>query len=391
MEKAINFIDSYDFEYTELRNLLLKNLPHKVLSWEVKEFDKERTPHFTNLIIDTAKFIEYNTTMISFIVIDIDNNNLYETMELAAKLGIEPTIGCQTTKGCHLFYALSTSGKVYFQNKKAMRYLRVIKRAITWALGADIMGSHRVSGIWRNPLTHEHIFNENLFFNLNDFKDTLKAYNNREKTIQQQFSSYVNKTKIINDNFKYELGNRNNFIFYSALTYSKNRNLTEEQIYQYIKNLSYIEALKANIEEEEESKLLATARSVYKYNIENRNNTTTTIKKVVNEGVMGFEKIKNLTAEEYKEEVKLRQQLAALNTHEILEQKGITKMTKIEAALKMAKEKELKTSKIISNFITGDGVDDYKKKNGTWNYKSIAKALKMKPHTVSKHIKKLEQ
>lgn len=382
---------NYDFEYTELKNLLLKNLPKKIRAFEQKKFDTNRELKKARDVIDDVKFIEYNSKIISFIIIDIDNKNLIETMDIAANLGIEPTIACATDNGCHLFYVLNDiGGKIWLNNDKAIKYLRDIKMAITDALGGDIMGSHRVKGIWRNPLKHEHIYNENLFFNLNDFKDILKAFNTKNRSNQQKFNSYINKTKINNDNFRFEIGNRNNFIFYSTLRYSKNKQLSAEQIFEYIKQLSAELSFLNGINEEEESKLLATARSVYKCNIENRNNTTTR-KKEINEGAMGFKKIENLTTEEYKKEVKLRQQLAAFRTKEILESKGIDKMTKIQAALKMGREKELKTSKIINNFITGDGANDYKKKNGTWNYKKIADALKMKPETISKHIKKLEQ
>ena len=68
-----------------------------------------------------------------------------------------------------------------------------------------------------------------------------------------------------------------------------------------------------------------------------------------------------------------------------------TKMSRIEIINKLNEERKEKSYKKIINAITGVYKDDFKKKNGKWNYKKIAEYLKIDYRTVSKHIKKYEE
>ena len=108
---------------------------------------------------------------------------------------------------------------------------------------------------------------------------------------------------------------------YLGMRYAKNKkNLEIFQIEQYLNstNLSLEKPL-ANTEIESISK------SIYNnYYVKNKIFVKGEIqKKDINEGVMEFEKIKNLSHEDYKKEVKRRQSLSAQRTNEMLKNKTV--------------------------------------------------------------------
>lgn len=379
----------YDDEYIQLKDVLNKNLPHMIYGWNNKNNFDIRIKKERYKSLDKDLWIEYNQDWVNFLIFDIDNDNLENTLNKCYEIGLEPSFGCSTSKGCHIFYHLENGFD--YNKSKALKYARDIKLAITIELGADPKGSNRIKGIWRNPLAQESFFvNDNLKYKLNDFNTILYKHFNSKKTQQQQFNTYINKSKINSNNFKFEDGNRNNFLFYSGMIFSKNKSYSEDEIYNYLYQLNQDLALNNSIDKIEDKDIKATSRSIYKYNLQGRNYIKSkVIDNNYNIGAMKYEKIKNLSKDEYIKEVKKRQKESGQRTQEIL--KGKNNMTKIEAALKMAKEKEEKHYKIIINFITGKDANNYKKKNGTWNYKMIGKDLKIDYRTISKHIKKYEE
>lgn len=63
--------------------------------------------------------------------------------------------------------------------------------------------------------------------------------------------------------------------------------------------------------------------------------------------------------------------------------------TRLEHIKKVHTEREETTRKKIMNICSGMFADDYKKKNGAWNFGKIAEDLKMSRNTVSKYLKEL--
>jgi len=126
------------------------------------------------------------------------------------------------------------------------------------------------------------------------------------------------------------------------------------------------------------------------YNAKGKNFVSTganTRQKEINEGVMGFEKIKGATPSEYRAEVKRRQKLSAEKIN-----KEIWNMaTRKEHIDKVNEIRKDATRRKILNCVTGLMVIDYKKKSGAWHYGLISKDTGVSTKTIAKYIKQFKE
>lgn len=395
--------EKYDDEYQQLLNFLIVRLPKTIPGWNKKEFGF-RIHYKTIYQLHNKKWVEYNQGWVNQLIIDIDNpEDTWDTItNKCLEMEIEPTWMCKTDKGFHLSFALEKSFP--FENTRQIKYIRDIKVALTYFLNGDKNGSHKLKGIWRNPLQHPFFYNEELFYNLDDFKKILLDYREIERIenykhlpINQIFKKEVDTKKKLNFIFTFSENERNEFLFRHLMFQSKNRNWDLKENINFLINLQIEENKKTNVPLLELSEIERIARSVLKYNKNNKNfssnpnsiNSNKTNKNY-NIGSMGFDKIKNLSESEYIEEVKKRRSLSGKRTQELLKKDEGNKMTRIENCKKLNIEKEEKNYKKVVNLLTGVFNEEYKKKNGKWNGAKISRELKIDQRVVIKNIKKYE-
>ena len=113
------------------------------------------------------KFIRYGTKK-SVNVIIFDHDYIKLSLKayaewLESKIHIKPTFITKTTNGYQFGFILNRPiFKFKYDTKLTDEYIQAqkLKKSITKLIGGDAQGSHRLIGIWRNPLEHEHIFND---------------------------------------------------------------------------------------------------------------------------------------------------------------------------------------------------------------------------------------
>lgn len=193
---------------------------------------------------------------------------------------------------------------------KAVEYLRHIKIAITKLLGCDINGSHRLRGVWRNPLLHEHTYSEQINYELSDFKSLLPE--------KRESFNKIRKTKVSIDDSQLVVGNRNNYLFTCAMRFAKGFSaLDAKDILDYLIDTNARCETPLDLDE-----LQGISASVYIYWSNNtiRFGTLASEQTTINEGIMAFPTMSNLSFEDYEAETKRRQRLSAQRTNEIRDQ-----------------------------------------------------------------------
>ncbi len=156
--------------------------------------------------------------------------------------------------------------------------------------------------MWRNPLLHNCYYSKQINYELKDFKSLLP---------KKEYSNSKRKISINIKDEDLEVGNRNKSFFKYALKFAYNQNsLTVNDIFDFLENIN--SSKNVNLENKE---LLHISNSVFK----RWQNGTIEIKyikdiKSINEGIMEFEKMKNLSKEDYDAETKSRQKLSAIRT-----------------------------------------------------------------------------
>lgn len=341
--------------------MLISNLPKNIYSGNAKT-TSNKYEYKTAYSLYNHKFIYYNSIeKISILAFDLDyinNKTATEHFEfnihkfylyLVEKLGVDlaPNFICQTQKGYQFFYILKNP--VFYNQKLGIKYLLNIKRGLTEFLKLDKIASVKLRGVFRNPCLHNCLATNDKEFELNDFKKY--AINDIEFRKNKKINYDINNLNIQN----FEEGNRNYFLFITTLKFCKNKkNLNEENILEFVDNVN--NKIADKIEKEEVKKI---AKNCYKYYIEDKIFTDSNFQ----DGVMNFEKMKNLTREEYEKETKKRQSLAALRTLKIRDKEEnlknlenarnfkIEKQTneiikKIEEAKKLLKKKRKKITKV---------------------------------------------
>lgn len=338
-----------DFNDTEeLKEVLIKNLPNRIKAGNEKHLSNV-LEYQTIIALNKCKFINFNTKeRISFLVFDIDKfedktakeyfkniDGLYEF--ISEKIGLEPTYILETQKGFHFAYHLKNH--VYTNQTKALNYVIAIKQAITKILCCDEIASHKLHGVWRNPLLHPFYYSLQINYELSDFKSLLP---------KKEYSKSKRKISIKIKDEDLEVGNRNLTFFKYALIFAYNQNsLTANDIFDFLENINNSKNVGLDNKE-----LLGISNSVFK----RWQNGTIEIKylkeiKDINEGAMNFPKMRNLSKSEYETETKQRQKLSAYRTLEIRD-KEKNKNQLIEAKqnhiirLQMKKEHEVRNAVI---------------------------------------------
>jgi hypothetical protein len=379
----IDFAEKILLEEFETKNkkflrFILKYLPAQIKSYNDKNHFKLKNTIPTIKALKTSLWIEYNQSWLNMLIFDLDYKiSIDEAIDKCLEFEYEPTFVCKTDKGCHIGFALENM--VSFKWTKAINLARYIKHEITKLLSADINASHRIKGIWRNPLLHEHYFS-GLTYNLDDFKYLLLKQKKLKSTPHQNFKKYlVNKQRIELNNFSYRLGNRNAYLWYMGMGKIKDKDYYI--IYNYLYNLNIYESLSQNIEKLLDNEITKIAYSILKYNEKETNYVSIkSEKKPINNGAMEFEKIKRLNYNDYKNEVKRRQQLSAKRTNNIIDHKDNI-MTRQEAAANMRKVKSDKVIKKLENSLRLLSLSNEK-----LTISKIARTANITRNTVSKYI-----
>jgi len=299
----------------ELEELLIKNLPKRIKAGHTKQ-GSNIFEFSTKYALNSCDFIHYNSpSRISFMIFDfdsIDNRIAVEAFPqiedflayIVDKIGIEPTFITQTNKGYQFSYHFKNH--VFTKQNKPLAYLSKIKDSLIELLGCDIHGSARNLGIWRNPLRHKHYFSTCINYELNDFKSLIIP----KKSFQKQFQHEVTNRQINQDHLT--RGNRNYGLFLLGMGFSKNKkNLTQAYLQHHLTTISMTMKEPLPIIE-----ISSISKSIFNnYYLKDKIYVKGFKKKNINEGVMGFEKMKNLSKEEYDQEIKKRQSLAAIRTN----------------------------------------------------------------------------
>ena len=341
-------LQKYKTKDEELKELLIKNLPSKIKGGNEKHLSNI-TEYKTVIALDNCKFINFNSdTQISFMIFDIDKfedktakeyfKNIDGFFEyLTDKIGLEPTYILETQNGFHFAYHLKNH--IFTHQPKALNYLISIKQAITNFLKCDSIASNRLSGVWRNPLLHTHYYSAQINYELKDFKELLP-------NIQYNKHHSIKVNVKINDDELIK-GQRNTTFFKYAMRYAKNQKLiTQNDILNYIKNIN--ESKKVNLLNSELNQI---ANSVFKYwkNGTIRYGAITT-KKDINEGIMNFPKMQNLSKEDYDLETKRRRKISAIRTINIRDkEKNKNQLLEVKQLqiIKLQEKKELEVQTTI--------------------------------------------
>jgi len=220
-----------------LKEVLLTHMPSHTLAFDGKDqFETHHTYEPTPSVIDTALFLRFNTKKFTNILIfDIDIFPEFDYKPTLSQMhehfynttGFEPTWTVATERGYHIGVVLKegifNTHKDNHTSTNQYQALVKLKQHISKDIDADENASNRTVGIWRNPLTHEHIYTAKTYA----LEELLSAFDiplkkERPLFIQGQLlSNNANLTmkktphnKIlaaINAGF-YE-GNRNNYLF----------------------------------------------------------------------------------------------------------------------------------------------------------------------------------
>ncbi|MFX4242482.1 hypothetical protein ACOL22_06840 [Aliarcobacter butzleri] len=369
-----------DSEIEVLKEVLIKNLPKEIKAGMGKTTSNINT-FKTAYALTHYNFINYNSKeKISILCFDLDYikgkkakecfSNIFQFNNyLVAKLGedLTPTFVIETTKGYQFFYQLQYP--IFTKNKKALKYLLDIKKGITEHLELDAIASNRLYGVFRNPLLHNFYFSYYINFNLKDFSKFALNYKTKQSYNFKNFENLNLNLKNFNE------GNRNYFLFIEGLKFAKNKKYLEEQFLT-----EYLENINSKIENKLDTKeILKISKNVYKYYIEDKIYFNLDI----DIGVMGFEKMKNLTKEEYLEETKKRQKEASKRTLKIRNKEK--NLNSLEKARQIKIEKNLnETIKKIK-----EAKEILERENKKITKVALANLTKLSRKTIIKYFKEI--
>ena len=333
----------------EFIEVLIKNLPAKIKAGNEKEtanIDELKTIDALN----TCKFINFNSKeRISFMVFDIDTMENITAKQyfkdikglytyIIEKIGLAPTYILETNKGFHFAYHLKNH--IFTHQQKAFNYLTLIKRGITKILNCDERASHRLNGVWRNPLLHPNFYSSYLNYELVDFKKFIIPKTVKVKKTYTNFKFNIKEEDL-------QKGSRNTTLFNTALKFAFSKeNSSIEDIYTFINNINI--SRNVGLCDKEISTICWSAynyreRGDYKDNssYEDRN---------INTGIMEFPKMRNLPYSEYVAETKSRQKLSALRTVNIRDkEKNKNQLLEVKQLqiIKLQEKKELEVQTTI--------------------------------------------
>jgi hypothetical protein len=388
--------NTLDENQNDFQDFLKKYLPAGIVGATAKEDISRRRVYMSHIALEYCYWIEYNQKWLNTLIFDLDSTQeIDEAYELCKKnLELEPTWICKTDKGTQLAFVLEN--KIDYEWQKAINVARRIKRRVTTLLKADSYASHRLNGVWRNPITHDHFFSANLFSLTDFYKLEDIKIKKKKRSYTRDFKVEVRKRKQNEGRFRFEVGNRNEFLFLSGMVFTQSdqeRFSSTDICFKLLCEMQEVEAKENNVEKLEEKDLWLTARSIAKYNkagtnfVKNWRDTPD-----VNRGAMGFEPIvkvgdKWLKTSEHKRKTKARQRAAAKRTNKILKE---NEMDYIERNKKAAALKAERAKRKVWELMSSMFSHEYKKRNGKWNGAEIVRSTGLDKKTVSKYIKEFE-
>jgi len=370
-------LQQYKTEKEELKELLIKNLPSKIKAGNEKHLSNV-TEYKTIIALNKCKFINFNTSeRISFMVFDIDSFKNKTALEyfknidgflayISEKIGLEPSYILETQKGFHFAYHLKNH--IYIKQKKALKYLLDVKRTITELLKCDEIASHRLHGVWRNPLLHTHYYSEQINYELKDFRDLIPKVEYKNRSVRLNIK--------VDDNELVE-GQRNHSLFKYAMKFAKGQDvLTKDDVFNFLSDIN--ESKGVNLANSELNQI---ASSVFKYW---QNGTikygSIKVDKDINEGAMEFPKMRNLSKEEYDFETKHRQKQSALRTS-LIRDKEKNKKQLLEA------KRDFNTKRAEKNQVKVlDAIIELENKNEKITFLAISKLTSLDRKTVKKYF-----
>ncbi|MGJ0356485.1 primase C-terminal domain-containing protein [Aliarcobacter cryaerophilus] len=372
-------IKNFDFnEINDLTEVLIKNLPARIKAGNDKESANINELQ-TIVALKTCKFINFNSKdRISFMVFDIDTmenvtakeyfkNNIGLYNYIMERIGIAPTYIIETTKGFHFAYHLKNH--VFTNQQKALNYLNLIKIGITKTLNCDIRASHRLNGVWRNPLLHTLFYSFAINYELSDFKKFIIP-----KTVKVK-KTYTNFKFNISDEDLKE-GSRNITLFNTALKFAfSKRDSSIEEIYSFINNINI--SRNVNLDSREIKRICLSAFN-YREGGEYKDNSSY-VDRNINVGIMEFPKMRNLSREEYDLETQRRQKLSAIRTVN-LRDKEKNKEQLLEAKKHYLFRKQEENYKRVLAIVS-----EYEKKGKKINFSKIGELCKLDRKTVKKY------
>ena len=385
---------------------LLERMPKQILATNSKnDFAKVQKLNIrtkNNIALLNYKWLFYNENRVWHLIFDIDKKFSFEEIIkfLNEKFDLTPSWLCYTDRGLQFGFILIN----VLKSKKQIDLAQKSKKIITNALIEHFVGdfeknkkkniidttaSNKIRGFWRNPLIHEYKWTGNSI-ELKTLKSKVIIPNTPKppeitKLINKSSSNSIKNNKFpypqinYNDtdtikidypNGKYKIvklankimlleaynkiyqGTRNNTIFLNLLANTDSKDFYEVYaIAQYLNDLSDVPL--------NGKELKKITKSVLKYN---RTETNTLYEKFMQKhtkeriisvrtynknweiGKMGFEKIKGLDYDKYKEEVRKRQkeagkEIGSKNIKKYNEQKMNETKEKVYKAIKELKEK----------------------------------------------------
>lgn len=374
---------------TTINDLLTPYLPQKVLGATSREDFAHKRSYYSHIALDYCTWIQYNQKWLNMLIFDIDYAIAPEDAWFLCinELGLHPSWVCNTSKGVHIGFILRD--RVSYEWKKTITLAKKIKVAVTAKLKADERGSHRLYGWWRNPATHTHYYDENQLVSLEDFYHLFP-----KRTPTHRFKRDLIERKKSTGNFAFKIGCRNDWLWYRAMQITKGKSeyTDPSAVYSLISSMQLYETQYNGIEPLRIEELHRIAQSVaLEYNAKGKNFVSTganTKQKEINEGIMGFDKIKGATPSEYRAEVKRRQKLSAERT---TKERKVDMATRREHIDKVNEIRKDATRRKILNCVTGLMVIDYKKKSGAWHYGLISKDTGVSTKTIAKYIKQFKE
>ncbi len=361
-----------DPEKENLKSFLIKHIPNTTALFTKREqfLLQKKTIVHSAIAVDKGTWLSYNDSWLNMLIFDLDYKiNLDDGIKLCMKEAFEPTWICETDKGIHIAFALENM--VRYDWKKTINSARFVKRELTKIFKADTLGSHRLKGVWRNPTNHNFYFS-GLTYSITDFLELLSETDD----IKQDYTPHLHKPSHLDlKNFKYVLGNRNNYVWYLAMAYTKIADYTK--ILNYIKTLQYKNKTTQQLNM---SELEQIARSVFNYNKKKSNFVSLyKQKEKENVGVMGFKPIVATSGKAYSKEIKRRQSLSAKRTN-VLDKREV----------KQKRASELRTSIQAQNIQKVKNFIELHSDTAPHTIAKISCATDLHRHTVSKILKALK-
>ena len=187
-------------DFLELQTSLLNALPNFSRAGHEKNVGSFYEETYKAL---KYPFISYGTKKALQILMFDDDSKKHSTLHdyaaiLKKQLGFTPSFITETTNGYQFGIILKQPIFTHHKNSHIYtdEYLTVkkIKKTITNKIGCDVYGSHRLIGVWRNPLQHNFIYTSKQYY-LTTLKDFLFIKKDIP-TIKQKYQAINNFSMI---------------------------------------------------------------------------------------------------------------------------------------------------------------------------------------------------